>query len=71
MKPSLRAFSGVGRNRHGGPARTERKNDREAVDAIEQFVQSHIGNGRFLVTLTGEHTGALGRFVRMPSGIRT
>ena len=36
------------------------KVDRVAVDAIEAFVSPHIGIGRFLVTLTGEHTGALG-----------
>jgi agmatinase len=36
------------------------KVDRDAVDAIEGFVAPHVGTGRFLVTLTGEHTGALG-----------
>ena len=36
------------------------KVDRAAVDAIEAFVRPHVGNGQFLVTLTGEHTGALG-----------
>jgi N1-aminopropylagmatine ureohydrolase len=36
------------------------KIDGPAVDAIEAFVGPHVGNGRFLVTLTGEHTGALG-----------
>jgi len=36
------------------------KVDRQAVDAIEGFVRPHVGTGRFLVTLTGEHTGALG-----------
>lgn len=36
------------------------KIDGPAVDAIEAFVRAHVGNGRFLVTLTGEHTGALG-----------
>jgi len=36
------------------------KVDRDAVDAIERFVAPHVGTGRFLVTLTGEHTGALG-----------
>jgi agmatinase len=36
------------------------KVDRAAVDAIEAFVSPHVGTGRFLVTLTGEHTGALG-----------
>jgi agmatinase len=34
--------------------------DRAAVDAIERFISPHVGTGRFLVTLTGEHTGALG-----------
>ena len=36
------------------------KVDRQAVDAIEGFVRPHVGTGRFIVTLTGEHTGALG-----------
>src|SRR5690349_14247689 len=36
------------------------KVDREAVEAIEAFVHPHVGAGRFIVTLTGEHTGALG-----------
>ncbi|MBA5866630.1 MAG: agmatinase [Nitrospira sp. CR1.3] len=36
------------------------KVDQQAVDAIEAFVRPHVGTGRFLVTLTGEHTGALG-----------
>lgn len=34
--------------------------DGDAVDAIQAFVAPHVGTGRFLVTLTGEHTGALG-----------
>jgi agmatinase len=34
--------------------------DGAAVDAIEAFVAPHVGTGRLLVTLTGEHTGALG-----------
>jgi agmatinase len=34
--------------------------DREAVEAIQAFVAPHVGTGRFLLTLTGEHTGALG-----------
>jgi agmatinase len=34
--------------------------DAAAVEAIHEFVQPHVGNGRFIVTLTGEHTGALG-----------
>jgi agmatinase len=36
------------------------KVDKEAVEAIEAFVRPHVATGRFLVTLTGEHTGALG-----------
>lgn len=36
------------------------KVDREAVDAIQRYVQPHVRPGRFVVTLTGEHTGALG-----------
>ncbi len=36
------------------------KVDRVAVEAIEAFVQPHVGEGRFALTLTGEHTGALG-----------
>jgi len=34
--------------------------DGQAVEAIERFVAPHLGKGKFLVTLTGEHTGALG-----------
>lgn len=34
--------------------------DGQAVQAIQEFVQPHVGRGKFLVTLTGEHTGALG-----------
>ncbi len=34
--------------------------DRAAVEAIEHFVGPRTKNGHFLVTLTGEHTGALG-----------
>ena len=34
--------------------------DGEAVQSIQDFVQPHVGLGKFLVTLTGEHTGALG-----------
>jgi len=34
--------------------------DGQAVDAIQSYVAPHVGTGRFLVTLTGEHTGALG-----------
>ena len=34
--------------------------DRDAVEAIERYVGPHIAPGRLLLTLTGEHTGALG-----------
>jgi agmatinase len=34
--------------------------DGPAVQAIQNFVQPHVGLGKFLITLTGEHTGALG-----------
>lgn len=36
------------------------KVDKKAVEAIEAFVRPHVGAGRFVVTLMGEHTGALG-----------
>ena len=36
------------------------KVDQQAVDAIEAFVTPYVGIGRFIITLTGEHTGALG-----------
>lgn len=36
------------------------KVDKAAVDAIEGFVRPHVKPGRLVVTLTGEHTGALG-----------
>lgn len=36
------------------------KVDREAVEAIQAFVGPYVGTGRFVLTLTGEHTGALG-----------
>jgi agmatinase len=34
--------------------------DAAAVDAIQAFVTPHVAAGRFALTLTGEHTGALG-----------
>lgn len=34
--------------------------DKAAVDAIEAHVAPHVKPGRLVVTLTGEHTGALG-----------
>ena len=36
------------------------KVDQAAVEAIEAFVRPHVKPGRLVVTLTGEHTGALG-----------
>lgn len=36
------------------------KVDRDAVEAIEGFVRPHMDGKHFLLTLTGEHTGALG-----------
>jgi agmatinase len=36
------------------------KVDKAAVEAIEAFVRPAVDDGRFVVTLTGEHTGALG-----------
>jgi agmatinase len=34
--------------------------DGEAVSAIQAFVEPHVASRRFVMTLTGEHTGALG-----------
>jgi agmatinase len=34
--------------------------DKAAVDAIEAYVAPHVRPGRLVITLTGEHTGALG-----------
>jgi agmatinase len=42
------------------PLELNGKVDGVAVDAIEAFVAPHVGTGRFVLTLTGEHTGALG-----------
>lgn len=42
------------------PLDLQGKVDGAAVDAIEAFVAPHVGKGRFVLTLTGEHTGALG-----------
>jgi agmatinase len=36
------------------------KVDQAAVDAIEAFIRPYVKPGRLLITLTGEHTGALG-----------
>lgn len=42
------------------PLALQGKVDREAVEAIEAFVGPHVTPDRFVLTLTGEHTGALG-----------
>jgi agmatinase len=42
------------------PLNLKKKVDRAAVEAIESHVQPAVDAGRFVVTLTGEHTGALG-----------
>jgi len=42
------------------PLELNGKVDGAAVEAIQTFVAPHVGTGRFLLTLTGEHTGALG-----------
>lgn len=53
----LREWGGIAT---ASPLDLHGKVDGAAVDAIEAFVAPHVGTGRFLVTLTGEHTGALG-----------
>lgn len=42
------------------PLVLESKVDGEAVNAIQAYVQPHVTRNRLVVTLTGEHTGALG-----------
>ena len=42
------------------PLDLQGKVDQAAVDAIAAFVRPYVEPGRFAVTLTGEHTGALG-----------
>jgi agmatinase len=42
------------------PLELNGKVDKAAVEAIETFVRPSVDDGRFVVTLTGEHTGALG-----------
>jgi len=42
------------------PLNLDGKVDGAAVEAIQAFVQPHVRTDRFVVTLTGEHTGALG-----------
>lgn len=43
-----------------GPLDLGGKVDRAAVEAIQAFVEPSVAAGRFVLTLTGEHTGALG-----------
>jgi agmatinase len=52
-----RAWGGIATS---APLVLHGKVDEAAVDAIEAFVRLHVEAGRFVVTLTGEHTGALG-----------
>jgi agmatinase len=42
------------------PLALEKKVDRDAVEAIQAYVKAHVKRSRFIITLTGEHTGALG-----------
>ncbi len=42
------------------PLQLHDRTDKAAVDAIEAYVTPSVQAGRFAVTLTGEHTGALG-----------
>ncbi|MFO0775607.1 MAG: agmatinase [Nitrospiraceae bacterium] len=42
------------------PLQLDGKTDQAAVDAIEAYVAPSVAEGKFAVTLTGEHTGALG-----------
>jgi agmatinase len=42
------------------PLELRDKVDQEAVDHIEASIASYAKTGRFILTLTGEHTGALG-----------
>ena len=53
----LREWGGIAT---ASPLELHGKVDGAAVDAIEAFVTPHVGTGRFIVTLTGEHIGALG-----------
>jgi agmatinase len=52
-----RAWGGIATT---APLALQGKVDAAAVEAIEAFVRPHVEAGRFVVTLTGEHTGALG-----------
>lgn len=42
------------------PLELNGKVDKDAVDAIHAYVRPHVKTDRLVVTLTGEHTGALG-----------
>ena len=52
-----RAWGGIAT---AAPLELGRRVDKAAVDAIEAYVAPHVRPGRLAVTLTGEHTGALG-----------
>jgi agmatinase len=54
---SYREWGGVAT---AAPLKLGRKVNRRAVEAIEAYVAPHVKPGRFVLTLTGEHTGALG-----------
>ena len=54
---SYRGWGGVAT---AEPLAMQGRVDEAAVKAIEQYVEARFKGGRFLVTLTGEHTGALG-----------
>jgi agmatinase len=54
---TYRAWGGIAT---AAPLEIGRRVDQEAVDAIHDFVLPHVKSGRLVVTLTGEHTGALG-----------
>jgi agmatinase len=56
MEP-YRAWRGIAT---AAPLNLRSKVDRAAVEAIEAFVRPAVDARRFVVTLTGEHTGALG-----------
>ncbi|GKS59773.1 agmatinase [Nitrospira sp.] len=54
---SFKAWGGIAT---AAPLALDGRTDRAAVDAIEAYVAPSVGAGKFAVTLTGEHTGALG-----------
>lgn len=54
---SYREWGGVAT---AAPLVMQERVDEAAVEAIEQYVEARLNGGRWVVTLTGEHTGALG-----------